>query len=91
MYNQPQEHHRSSRFYLVMFTVVIAGIFVLLLSNGSIFNLTGATVGLLGDKNDSKDNPEGLPVQELMVMKIKVMLLKNLAMLNHSRILVVKK
>src|SRR3989338_3182382 len=65
MNNQPQEHHRSSRFYLVMFTVVIAGIFVLLLSNGSIFNLTGATVGLLGDKNDSKDNPEGLPVQEL--------------------------
>ncbi|MBI2151731.1 hypothetical protein HYU21_03345 [Candidatus Woesearchaeota archaeon] len=55
MYNQPQEHHRSSRFYLVMFTIVIAGIFVLLLSDGTGFNLTGATVGLLKDKNNGPD------------------------------------
>lgn len=58
MYNQPQEHHRSSRFYLVMFTVVIAGIFVLLLSDGSGFNLTGATVGLFKDKGSSQDAVE---------------------------------
>ncbi len=56
MYNAPP-HHSNSRFYIVLITVIVAGIFVLLILNDNYksLNLTGSSVGLFKDTEESVD------------------------------------